>query len=376
MPAQQRTRRAAAYQDIADDLAAGISTGRLPAGLNLPSERRLATAYGVNRQTVRAALQHLRTQGRVAGDHLGTYALAPPGARPVRASLSRTPAASFPGSFLPPDRPAAGRGLLVRRTPERWAAAALDVPPDRAALTYDHRLTGPDGLALQRATAWFAPVLVLLVPQLGRAAAAADAGPDGGPAPDLGDLYLWSAMAGLRLRAADRVQLVRTPEPGDGEADGLAVRRTITDQHGRALIGTAFRISDEGAELRYADSQAILPGDRLPRAAGAATLSTSDRAVLHSWASPNAPDRGLALRARIVLGCEQAAAEEVAGRLGHSTALVAAWRDRFRAGGLRALEASPRSRRTRSTAPPSGATAGAQAGDRTGDRAGAGRTWP
>jgi hypothetical protein len=211
MPAQQRTRRAAAYQDIADDLAAGISTGRLPAGLNLPSERRLAAAYGVNRQTVRAALQHLRTQGRVAGDHLGTYALAPPGARPVRASLSRTSATSFPGSFLPPDRPAAGGGRLVRRTPERWAAAALDIPPDRAALTYDHRLTGPDGAALQRATAWFAPVLVLLVPQLGRAAAAADAGPGAGPPADLGDLYLWSAMAGLRLRAADRVQLVRTP---------------------------------------------------------------------------------------------------------------------------------------------------------------------
>jgi transposase len=93
--------------------------------------------------------------------------------------------------------------------------------------------------------------------------------------------------------------------------------------------------------------------------------------VLHSWASPNAPDRGLALRARIVLGCEQAAAEEVAGRLGHSTALVTAWRDRFRAGGLRALEASPRSRRPRSAPAPDPAQdpAQAQPAERTPERA-------
>ncbi|MFD0527500.1 hypothetical protein ACFQ1I_10110 [Kitasatospora arboriphila] len=42
---------------------------------------------------------------------------------------------------------------------------------------------------------------------------------------------------------------------------GLEVRRTIADQHGRPLIGTVFRIADEQAELRYADSQAILPAE-------------------------------------------------------------------------------------------------------------------
>ncbi|MFD9128057.1 GntR family transcriptional regulator [Kitasatospora sp. NPDC059571] len=351
MPAHQTTRRtnrpaarrAAAYLDIADDLAAEIVDGRLRAGQNLPSERRLAAAYGVNRQTVRAALQHLRNRGCVAGDHLGTYVLAPPGGRPVRATPSRSAAASFPGSFLHPDRSAAGCGTLLRSAPEPWAAGALALPPDRTALAYDHRLLGPDGRSLQSAVAWFGPALVMLVPQLGRAAAAADQGPAGRTEAGLGDLYLWAAMAGLRLRAADRVQLVRTPGPGGGPGGGLEVRRTVTDQHGRALVATVFRISDESAELRYADSEAILPADRPARAPGGIPrISPSDRAVLDSWASPNAPDRGLALRARIVLGCDRWSVEEVAGRLGHTPALVTAWRDRFRAGGLRALEASPR----------------------------------
>ncbi|MEV6208458.1 GntR family transcriptional regulator [Kitasatospora sp. NPDC051914] len=348
MPGQQTERRSPAYLDIARDLGDEIRRGRFPVGQNLPSERQLATEYGVNRQTVRAALQHLRTQGCVAGDHLGTYVLAPRDGQAARPSPGPAPAHAFPGSFLRPARAATGHGRLLRRQPEHWAAAALELPAGRAALTYDHRLRDTEGRTLQSARSWFAPVLTVLVPQLGRAVwALGEAPAESGQDADLGDLYGWAAAAGLRLRAADSVQLARgTAE--HAAPDGLEVRRTIADQHGRPLIGTAFRIADESAELRYADSQAILPGDRQPRSAAAARrIAEPDRAVLSSWASPNAPDRGLALRARIVLACEHASAEDAAGRLGHSAALVAAWRDRFRAGGLQALEASPRRARRR-----------------------------
>ncbi|MEV7182178.1 GntR family transcriptional regulator [Kitasatospora sp. NPDC093679] len=347
MPGQRTERRAPAYLDIARDLGEDIGRGRFPVGQNLPSERRLATTYGVNRQTVRAALQHLRAQGFVAGDHLGTYVLAAREGRPARPSPGPAPAHAFPGSFLRPARSAAGHGRLLRRPPDPWVAAALELPPRRAALAYDHRLRDTDGRTLQSADSWFAPVLTVLLPGLGRAAWALGEEPESGRETDLTELYGWAAAAGLRLRAADSVQLARgTAE--HASPGGLEVRRTIADQHGRPLIGTVFRIADEQAELRYADSQAILPAEGRPRPAGGANrIADPDRAVLHSWASPNAPDRGLALRARIVLACEHASAEEAAGRLGHSAQLVAAWRDRFRAGGLQALEASPRKARSR-----------------------------
>ncbi|PBC71253.1 DNA-binding GntR family transcriptional regulator [Streptomyces sp. TLI_235] len=348
MPGQQTERRSPAYLDIARDLGEDIGRGRFPVGQNLPSERRLATVYGVNRQTVRAALQHLRTQGLVAGDHLGTYVLSPREGRAARPPAGPAPTHGFPGSFLRPARPAAGIGRLLRRPPEHWAATALELPPERAALAYDHRLKDEDGRTLQSASSWFAPVLTILLPGLGRSAWALGEDAEAGREADLAELYGWAATAGLRLRAADRVQLARDAAEDDPPG-GLEVRRTIADQHGRTLIGTVFRIADEQAELRYADSQALLPGDTRPRTPGAARrIAEPDRAVLHSWASPNAPDRGLALRARIVLACEHASAEEAAGRLGHSAQLVAAWRDRFRAGGLQALEASPRRGRPRS----------------------------
>ncbi|GJF31564.1 hypothetical protein KNE206_42640 [Kitasatospora sp. NE20-6] len=346
MPGQRTTRRPAAYLDIANDLGEGIRAGRLPAGQNLPSERRLAAAYGVNRQTVRSALQHLRAQGCVAVDRLGTYVLAERDGRAVRPSLSRVPAHGFPGSLLGTARAVDGRGRLLRRPPEPWAAAALELPAGRAALTYEHRLQDPDGRPLQDAACWFAPALVMLLPQLGRAAFALDESREEEDAgARLGDLYVWAAMAGLRLRAADTVHLARAAGPRTPPAR-LEVRRTVADQHGRPLVGTVFRIGDEDVELRYADSQAILAGERPPRpTAGAYRIGEPDRAVLHSWASPNAPDRGLALRARIVLACERASATEAARRLGHSAELVAAWRDRYRAGGLLALESSPRGAR-------------------------------
>jgi GntR family transcriptional repressor for pyruvate dehydrogenase complex len=63
------------WQQVADDLRADITTGRLAAGMRLPAEHELAAQYGVSRVTVRHAIKAL------ADEHLvevvqgrGTYA--------------------------------------------------------------------------------------------------------------------------------------------------------------------------------------------------------------------------------------------------------------------------------------------------------------
>lgn len=52
-----------AYQQIADDLRAGIAAGRYPGGGRLPGERELARQYGVTAMTVRRGLDVLRAEG-------------------------------------------------------------------------------------------------------------------------------------------------------------------------------------------------------------------------------------------------------------------------------------------------------------------------
>jgi len=340
MPEQRETSRAATYRAIARDLGDEIRAGRIPPGRNLPSERELAGRYGVNRQTVRAALQYLRAQGQVASDRLGTYVLARHAGLPVQASLSRRRGASFPGSFLRPGLSAVAAGWPGEGVLDPCTAEAFEVPRGTVVLTYGHQLLDADGRILQSSLSCFAPALVDRVPQLATAVG-------GGEGAELGDLFVWAAMAGLRLYRTDNVQVLL--EGGAHEAYAvpgfrLAVRRTVADQHGRALIVTCFQIGAEHAELTYRDADTGLPGGpSLPDPpADPARLSAAERAALESWALPGAPNRGLALRARIVLGCETATVEEVARRLGQSGAMVAAWRDRFWAGGVQALEPSHR----------------------------------
>ena len=52
-------------KSVADDLLARITRGEYKAGDRLPSEQELMGAYGVGRNTVREAMQSLRTLGLV-----------------------------------------------------------------------------------------------------------------------------------------------------------------------------------------------------------------------------------------------------------------------------------------------------------------------
>lgn len=53
------------WRQVADDLAADIDAGRLPAGARLPSLLDLADSYGVAALTIRRAMRELRATGRV-----------------------------------------------------------------------------------------------------------------------------------------------------------------------------------------------------------------------------------------------------------------------------------------------------------------------
>jgi DNA-binding GntR family transcriptional regulator len=63
------------WQQIADDIAADIRSGALPANSRLPAEQDLAAdVYGVARATVRRAVAHLVEKGLVVVMHgRGTY---------------------------------------------------------------------------------------------------------------------------------------------------------------------------------------------------------------------------------------------------------------------------------------------------------------
>lgn len=54
------------YAQVARDLAEGITSGRLPVGSLLPTERELCGRYGASRHTVRAAMRELQNLGLVS----------------------------------------------------------------------------------------------------------------------------------------------------------------------------------------------------------------------------------------------------------------------------------------------------------------------
>jgi GntR family transcriptional repressor for pyruvate dehydrogenase complex len=116
-------------------LRAAILAGEPPAGAMLPPERALAAELGVNRTTLRAAIQRLGEMGLVA-PHQGRGTVV----RDFRAHASVDvlvdPLVGLaPGAII--DLPALARDLLaVRRAIARVVLEALvEAPPDEAALT-------------------------------------------------------------------------------------------------------------------------------------------------------------------------------------------------------------------------------------------------
>jgi GntR family transcriptional regulator len=112
------------YRLIADSLATEISTGRLKAGDQIPSERVIAEEFGISRMTVRQALRHLAERGLVetrVGQ--GTFV----GAPAIQQQLS-----TLTGFTEEMERQGRSAASLVveaaRRPPEAETAAALGLP--------------------------------------------------------------------------------------------------------------------------------------------------------------------------------------------------------------------------------------------------------
>jgi GntR family phosphonate transport system transcriptional regulator len=122
------------WRQIADDLLAEITSGRLPPGERLPPEPELAKRFGVNRHTLRRALGVLVQEGRLtATPGRGTFVrdrpLAYPIGRRTRFSENITAAGLTPTMRLLAARTTAADAVTARRLAleEGAAVIALDL---------------------------------------------------------------------------------------------------------------------------------------------------------------------------------------------------------------------------------------------------------
>ncbi|MFF8268666.1 GntR family transcriptional regulator [Streptomyces sp. NPDC016562] len=226
------------YQRIAAALRRDLDRAAHTPGGRLPSERSLAARYQVNRQTIRAALQHLREDGLVVTGRRGS--------RPALTPAAEVP--EGPEVFEGPEPPAAGAvGPVSRRAvlSQDWLTL-VSVPPSLAALlgmgggdrtlVLHHRERGPAGETLQHAVTYFSPGAVARSPELADyRARAAQAVRD----EDLDRLHRWLDRAAAAGRVAETLTMTRTLHPpASSPAGGPTVRRTLHDASGLLLSVT------------------------------------------------------------------------------------------------------------------------------------------
>ena len=124
----------AKYRQIADDLREQITTSTLPPGAQLPTEPKLAAAYGASRSTVRLAIGLLIQQGLVeTRQGVGTYVTEP--VTPLTVVLSReedwrageTADAALQPTGEPAKRPATAKFQAETTAADAETAASLNV---------------------------------------------------------------------------------------------------------------------------------------------------------------------------------------------------------------------------------------------------------
>ncbi|THA40116.1 GntR family transcriptional regulator [Streptomyces sp. A1547] len=216
------------YQWIAAALRRELERAATPGG-RLPSERTLAARYQVNRQTIRAALQHLREDGLVVTGRRGTRSAVEAPAAPRRTVVA--PAAAVPASS-----PAA--------TPDQSWLTLVTVPPSLAALlgmrggdrtlVHHRRERGPSGETLRHAVTYLCPRAIAESPELARYRDRSSVRDE-----DLGPLHRWLERAAGQGRVAETLTMTRSSHPPAAAAVcGLTVRRTLHDGAGRLLAMT------------------------------------------------------------------------------------------------------------------------------------------
>ncbi|MER5482067.1 winged helix-turn-helix domain-containing protein [Streptomyces sp. NPDC002812] len=237
------------YQRIAAALRRELDLTALTPGAKLPSERSLAARYEVNRQTIRAALQHLREDGLVVTGRRGTRPAfpvppqRPPAGRPApgsaRAAASVSTPASAPAAEAAPAPTPSGvqaQAWLTLVTLAPALAEQLGMRGGEQTLVHHHRESGPTGQTRRHAVTYLCPRTVMRTPELSRYRDRLVAGVRD---EDLGPLHHWLEGAARAGRVAETITMTRTNSPQAATpAGGLTVRRTLHDAAGRLLAVT------------------------------------------------------------------------------------------------------------------------------------------
>jgi GntR family transcriptional regulator len=147
-----------AWERVADGLRADIAAGRYAAGA-LPSGNELMAAYGVARQTVQTAIEHLRAEGLVVSVSGVGWRVAErrPVRRLSRSRLSRAERDAGRGPFMS-DAAAGGFApavvVKIRREPaSAEVAERLEVEPGTEVVVRE-RIMRADGTVVQLATSY------------------------------------------------------------------------------------------------------------------------------------------------------------------------------------------------------------------------------
>jgi len=146
----------AKYRQIADDLREQITTAILPPGTQLPTEPKLAAAYGASRSTVRLAMGLLIQQGLVeTRQGVGTYVTEP--LTPLTVVLSREEDwridepvdAALPPADEGASSQTAGKFQAETASANAEVAAALDIAEGTSVvLRRTHRYLGAEPWSL------------------------------------------------------------------------------------------------------------------------------------------------------------------------------------------------------------------------------------
>lgn len=215
------------YQRIAAALRRELDLTALTPGARLPSERSLAARYEVNRQTIRAALQHLRQDGLVVTGRRGTRPAVPAG-QPARAPAQApvpvpvpdpapdptpvfAPAPAVPAA--PPETTPAGvtdQAWLTLVTLAPALAEQLGMRGGEQTLVHHHRESGPTGQTRRHAVTYLCPRTVVRTPELARYRDRLVAGVRD---EDLGPLHHWLEGAARAGRVAETITMTRTNSP-------------------------------------------------------------------------------------------------------------------------------------------------------------------
>src|SRR6266516_424172 len=232
------------FRQIANALREQIRNGTYPAGSPLPSERQLTETWGVSSKTIRAALDQLRSEGRIVSRQgIGSFVRAQQARRQI--STDVTNRAANRGIYAAYER--AGLRPATTTTVDRVpapadVAEALGIEEATMVLIRD-RVVRAEGQPPDMLEASYIPLwLVDLAPKL------AD--------PHVGGMMNWIEDAGHGPLWWEDTLTSRMPTQQEREVLDLAPGVPVT-----VVTGPTF--DQDGRPLAYYIG--VLPGDRMER---------------------------------------------------------------------------------------------------------------